>query len=352
MKKIQALPPSAIRNMAVIKQKMPEKKHLIIGITLCAVLAFLLWLLSQKPESEQAELTKKGEAVYSPVEGIVYEVLIPKGQSVRKGDAVLRFDPAYIRTKTAEIRGYLQLFQENRHNPGTLKQIFKPLLADVFSDISQEVVNLSALEAQKLAELQTLNREQAKIQVAMRSPSKFVDGRPDPKLVQKEKELGLQIENAEKALENASTARALADKKYRDLTNSLGQANSVLYRYLEEEYNNAQSLQKNEYLYAPFDAVAGISYVSRGSMVQKNQLLMDLHPQFAEEWWVRAVFSADDAKKLRERDICTVITEDGEKLKARIFSIEKGTEKTTVKLFVIDPPKDLQASEFVTVQGK
>lgn len=352
MKKLQAVTPAAIHNMAVIRQKMPEKKHMLIGISLCLILAVLLYLLTQTVRSEQAELTKRGEAVYSPVDGIIYDVLIPKGQAVRKGDAIIRFDPAYIRTKLAEIRQYLRLFQENRHNPGTLKQIFKPLLADVFSGISEEVVNLSALEAQKLSELQKLNREQAKAQVAMRRPSSFIDGKPDPKLVEQEKAIQNKIAEAEKALENASTARSLADRKYRDLTNSLGQSNSILYRYLEEEYNAALSLQKNEYLYAPFDALAGLHYVGRGSMVQKDQLLMELHPQNAEEWWVRAVFDKDDAKKLKERDICTVTAEDGEELDARIFSIEEGQEKTVVKLFIINPPKTLQASEFVTVESR
>lgn len=352
MKKIKALPTAAINNMAVIKQKMPEKKHMLIGICLCFILAVLLFLLSQTVRSEQAELTKKGEAVFSPVDGIIYEMLIPKGQQVRKGDAIIRFDPAYIRTQVAAIREYLRLFQENRHNPGTLRQIFKPLLGDVFSGITEEIISLSAIETQKLAELQQLNREHAKAQIAMRRPSAFIDGKPDPALIQKEKDVRNKIAEAEKALENASTARSLADKKYRDLTNSLGQANSILYRYLEEEYNKALLRQKNEYLYAPFDAVAGIHYVGKGSAVQKDQILMDLHPQNAQEWWVRAVFAKDDAKKLKERDICTVETEDGIELEARIFSIEEGQNKTVVKLFILDPPKDLQASEFVTVENK
>lgn len=352
MEKIKALPNTAVTNMAVIKQKMPEKKHMLIGACLCFILAVLLFLLSQTVHSEQAELTKKGEAVYSPVDGIIYEILIPKGQQVRKGDAIIRFDPAYIRTQVASIREYLRLFQENRHNPGTLRQIFKPLLGNVFSDITEEIANLSAVETQKLKELQQLNREHAKAQVAMRRPSTFIDGKPDPALVQNEKDVVNKIAEAEKALENANTARALADKKYRDLTNSLGQSNSVLYRYLEEEYNKALLRQKNEYLYAPFDAIAGIHYVNKGSAVQKDQILMELHPQNAHEWWVRAVFAKDDAKKLKERDICTVETEDGIELEARIFSIEEEQDKTIVKLFILNPPENLQPSEFVTVESK
>lgn len=68
MKKLKALPGKSLENMAIIKQKMPEKKHLIIGICLCFLLAFLLFLLSQKVVSEKAELTMRGEAIYSPVD--------------------------------------------------------------------------------------------------------------------------------------------------------------------------------------------------------------------------------------------------------------------------------------------
>lgn len=352
MKKLEALPGSNTENMAVIKQKMPEKKILLIGISLCLLLAFLLFLLSQKVTSQKAELTRGGEAIYSPVDGIVFEMLIPKGKNVRKGDALIHFDPGYIRSKVAEIRGYLQVFNDNKHNAGTLKQIFKPLLADVFSGITQEINELSEVEAKKLQELQKIIREHTKAQVAMRRPNSFVDGKPDPELVKKEQELQKKYEEAEEAFQNASLARASADKKYRDLTNSLGQPDSILYRYLEEEYNNTLALQKNEYIYAPFNAVAGMHYVKNGSAVKKDDILMDIHPENADEWWVLAEFTKGDAKKLKERELCTVITEDKQELTARIFSIENKDENALVKLFILDPPADLKASSFVTVKSK
>ncbi len=121
---------------------------------------------------------------------------------------------------------------------------------------------------------------------------------------------------------------------------------------MEEEYNKTLALQKNEYIYAPFNAVVGITYVKAGSIVQRNEILMDIHPENAEEWWVLAEFSKNDAKKLKERDICTVLTEDGEKLEARIFKIEEKQEKSLVKLYIINPPENLKASEFVTVKSK
>lgn len=352
MKKLKALPTANIQNMAIIKQKMPEKKHLILGISLCLLLAAVLFLLSQSVTSQKAELTKQGEAIYSPVDGIIYEMLIPKGKSIRKGDALIHFDPAYIRSKAAEIQSYLQLFSENRHNAGTLKQIFKPLLADVFSDITKEVTQLSETEAQKLKELQEVIKEHTKAQIAMRRPQSFVDGKPTPELVKKEQELQKKHEEAEEAYETASLARASADKKYRDLTNSLGQPNSILYRYLEEEYNKSQALQKNEYIYAPFNAVAGLHYVNNGAIVKKDELLMEIHPENAEEWWVLAEFAKNDAQKLKERDLCTVLTEEKEKLTARIFSIENKQDYALVKLYILEPPEDLKASQFVTVKSK
>lgn len=352
MEKLKALPHSNTENMAVIKQKMPEKKHLIIGIGLCLLLAFFLFLLSQKVTSVKAELTKEGEAIYSPVDGIVFEMLVPKGKNVRKGDALVRFDPAYIRSRVTEVRGYLQLFNENKHNAGTLKQIFKPLLADVFNAITQEINQLSEIEAQKLKELQEIVREHTKAQVAMRRSNFSIDGKPDPELVKKEQELQKKYEEAEEAFQNASLARASADKKYRDLTNSLGQPNSILYRYIEEEYNKTLALQKNEYIYAPFNAVAGMHYVKNGSMVKKDEILLDIHPENAQEWWVLAEFAKSDAKKLKERELCTVITEDKQELTARIFSIENKEENALVKLYILDPPEDLKPSEFVTVKSK
>ena len=48
MKKLKALPGKSLENMAIIKQKMPEKKHLIIGICLCFLLAFFI-----EPKSRQ-----------------------------------------------------------------------------------------------------------------------------------------------------------------------------------------------------------------------------------------------------------------------------------------------------------
>ncbi len=197
MKKLKALPTAKIQNMAGIKQKMPEKKILIVGVSLCLLLAFVLFLLSQSVTSQKAELTKEGEAIYSPVDGIIFEMLIPKGKNIRKGDALIHFDPAYIRSKAAEIQGYLQLFSENRHNAGTLKQIFKPLLADVFSGITQEIIQLSETEAKKLKELQEIVREHTKAQVAMRRPQSFIDGKPDPELVKKEQDLQKKHEEAE-----------------------------------------------------------------------------------------------------------------------------------------------------------
>lgn len=352
MKELKELPSPNTENIAVIKQKMPEKKHLIIGIGLCLLLAFLLFLLSQKVTSEKAELTREGEAIYSPVDGIVFEMLIPKGKSVRKGDALIHFDPGYIRSKAAEIREYLQVFNANKHNAGTLKQIFKPLLADVFGDITKEINQLSEVETQKLKELQEVVREHTKAQVAMRRPNSYIDGKPDPELVQKEQELQKKYEHAEEAFRAASLARASADKKYRDLTNSLGQPNSILYRYLEEAYNNSLALQKNEYIYAPFNAVAGMHYVKNGSTVKKDEILMEIHPENAEEWWVLAEFTKSSAQKLKERELCTVITEEGKELTARIFSIENNDENALVKLFILDPPADLKASEFVTVTSR
>lgn len=79
---------------------------------------------------------------------------------------------------------------------------------------------------------------------------------------------------------------------------------------------------------------------------------MDIHPENADEWWVLAEFTKGDAKKLKERELCTVITEDKQELTARIFSIENKDENALVKLFILDPPADLKASSFVTVKSK
>lgn len=339
------------QRIGIIKQKMPEKKHMIIGLVLCLALGLLLFYLSLGVESEKAELTKSGEPIYAPVDGIIYEVIIPKGEKVRRGDAIIHFDPIYIRTKNMQVRENLQLFKENRHNPGSLRQLFKPLLKDVYAPITKEIEVLSGEETQKLKELQKITREHTKAQVQMRNKSTYIDGKPNKELVDKEKALSKKVKQAEDDFETASLARASADKKYRDLTAGLGQSNSLLYRFLEEEYNKALEMQKNEYLYAPYNAIAGVSNVKRGRMVRKGDLLMELHPDNAVEWWVRAEFNLDDAKKLKNRQICTLITEDGDKYDARIFNIETKKDKAIVKLMVLDAPDTLEESEFVTIKA-
>ena len=110
-------------------------------------------------------------------------------------------------------------------------------------------------------------------------------------------------------------------------------------------------MQKNEYIYAPFNAIAGMSKVKRGRMVRKGDLLMELHPDNAIEWWVKAEFTLEDAKKLKNRQVCTLITEDGDKYDARIFNIETKKDKAIVKLMVLDAPTTLQESEFVKIKA-
>ncbi len=339
------------QKIGTIRQKMPEKKHMLIGIILCLVLGLLLFYLSLGVKSEKAELTRAGEPIYAPVDGIIFEVSVPKGEKVRRGDAIIHYDPMYIRTKTMQVRENLQLFKENRHNPGSLRQLFKPLLKDVYEPITKEIEELSKIETEQLKELQKITREHTKAQVQMRSKSNYVDGKPKKELVDKEKELAKKVEKAEEDFEMASLARAGADKKFRELTAGLGQSNSLLYRYLEEEYNKALKMEKNEYIYAPYNAIAGTSNVRKGKIVRQGDLLMELHPDNGIEWWVKAEFSLDDAKKLKNRQVCTVVTEDGEKLEARIFNITTTKKKAIVKLMILDAPENLKESEFVTVKA-
>lgn len=340
-------------SLAIIKRKSPEKRTLIIGSVLCALILLLILLIGKKTVSISASIEGVKHTVYSPVAGLVVELFFAEGDIVKKGDAFLRFDPAHIRKQNAIIREYLVFFQRNRHNTGTLKQKFAPLFSEIFGEfaVQRKILIDKEKEAVKLYKEASLLHSRLKLQ--MRNPKNQDEkGLPKKEFVEKEKQASLDIIGIGKDLERVSLERAGIDIQIRDVTNDLNQSYGILYRYLEEQQNEVQELVRNEYLYAEYSAQIGEIFVEVGESVKKETPLYEIIPDGFGQWWVHAIFSLEDAENLKERDLCTVIPEDGPEFDARIVSITLKKKEAEVLLFAKNAPEQLDSLEFAKVVKK
>lgn len=331
-------------SFSIVTKKGSEKKLVLAGLGLCIFLCLLLYLLSFETKSIEAHIEGARVVVYSPVEGTVWELPLKEGAMLRKGEPLLRFDPAYVRTQSATIREQLNFFQQNRHNTGTLKQQFRPLFAHIFDKLSAEYKELAKKETDLIAIFQDANTEHIKIKVQMRDPqNKGSDGLPKPEFVEQEEKAAIEIALIEKQVEEASRARADMDAKISKITADLNQPHGMLYRYLEEQSQHVQELVRHEYLYAPSNAILGEIFVKYGDIVQKHTPLYEILPENSGQIWINATFTSDDAKDLKEHQICTVLTDDGLKFDARIINIteNKQDKNANVRLFVQKAPEEL-----------
>ncbi len=340
-------------SLAIIKRKSPERRTLIIGISLCAGILLLLFLVGLETASISARIEGARYIVKSPVDGLVVELPFAEGSRIQNGDALLRFDPSHIREQNSIIRGYLTFFQENRHNSGTLKQKFKPLLGDIFDTLNAErkVLLENETKAQKL--YQQGSYAHSRLQLQMRNPANHDEkGLPREDFVAKEKQASLDMKKLEESLQKASLIRATLDKKIRKISADLNSPFGILYRYLEEQHKEVQSLIRNEYLYANTSGKMGKVLVSLGEYVKKDTALYEIMPENSGDWWVYALFDPEDATRFTERELCTVITEDGLEFDARIVSITPKGENTLISLFVQGAPEGIEASDFAKVVKK
>ena len=340
-------------SLAIIKRKSPEKKMLLLGLILCAFVLLLLYLLTRETASISASIKRASHVVHSPVAGAVVELPFAEGSMVKRGDALLRFDPAHIRKQNIMIREYLTIFQQNRHNTGTLKQKFRPLFDHIFGELGVQYQIFAEKEANAIKHYKTASIAHSKIKLQMRNPqNRDENGLPNKALVEKEKQTALEVATIGAELEKASLERAEVDKKIRLVTDDLNKPHGILYRYLEEQNEEVQKLVRNEYLYAEKLAVMGKIFVKTGEQVEKNTPLYEVLPEDSGDWWVDAIFTPEDAEQLKERDLCTVVTEDGFELDARITQISPKKDNVEVRLFMQNAPKELSPSKFVKVIKK
>lgn len=340
-------------SLATIKRKSPEKKTLIIGTSLCIFILLLICLIDKEITSINASIEGIEHTVYSPVDGLVVELPFAEGTLVEKGDALLRFDPAHIRKQNTIIREYLLFFQQNKHNTGTLKQKFRPLFANIFSELAGQRKLFMEKEKEAIELYKKASLLHSKLQIQMRDPNNHdAQGLPKKEFIKKEEQASLDIVEIGKNLERVSLERAGVDKQIRDVTSDLNQPYGMLYRYLEEQQNEVQALVRHEYLYAEDSAHMGKLFVSTGEYVKKDAPLYEVLPEDSGQWWVNATFSIDDAENLKEKDICTIETEDGFEFEARIISITPKKDETEVRLFAQNAPEDLSPSNFVKVIKK
>ena len=268
-------------SLAIIKQKKPERKVIIIGIILCAFILLLLSLVATDDTSmEERIFGKTPQTIYSPVDGTIVELSVAEGAIINRGDALLRFDPAHIRRQNSIIRDYLDFFKANRHNTGTLKQKFKPIFAEIFDELAMQRKIFSEKEQRAIKLYREASLAHSKLKLQMRNPNnKGKDGLPLEDFVKKEKQASLDIEQMGVNLERASLERADIDRQIRKVTKDLSQPYGMLYLYLEEEFAKVQDLLRNEYLYAPSYAKMGKTLVKVGDHVKKGDPIYEIFPK-------------------------------------------------------------------------
>jgi len=267
-------------SLAIIKRKSPERKALVIGVALCVFILLLLFLISGETTSISSSLFAKKEVIYSPVDGVVVELPFEEGANVKKGDALLRFDPVHIRRENNIIRGYLGFFQENLHNTGTLKQKFKPLFSSMFDELAVQRKVLMEKESNAMELYKTASLVHSKLQFQMRdSKNQDEEGLPNKDLAEKEKQASIDIVKIREDLERASLKRAAINRKMREITADLNQPHGMLYRHLEKQYAEVQRILRNEYTYATDPAKMGEIFVNIGDYVKKGEPLYEIFPQ-------------------------------------------------------------------------
>ena len=264
-------------SLAIIKRKTPERKTLAIGISLSVFLIFLLILISDDTSSDGKRFTGRKQTIYSPVDGVVVELPFVEGTSVSKGEVLLRFDPAHIRKENSTVRDHLTFFQQNRHNPGTLKQKFKSVFADIFDELAVQRKILVEKENQAVNLYRDASILHSKLKLDMRDPKNRDErGLPNKELAAKEQQASLDIVKMAENLERASLNRAAIDRKIREITADLSQPHGMLYLYLEEKHTSVQNLLRNEYLYASSSAEMGNVFITKGALVKKGDPLYEI----------------------------------------------------------------------------
>lgn len=356
---MKALPESiqnkVAQSLSIVTKKGTEKKTLLIGLALCLFLGSLLYLVNRETKSIHAHLEGARVLVSSPIEGTVWDLPLKEGSNIRKGEPLLRFDPAYIRQQNASIREYLSFFQANRHNTGTLKQKFRPIFSHIFDELSINYRELVKVETEIKHQFQDANSAHISLQLQMRDPhNKGADGLPNPELVAKEEEAAAHLKILQKNLEDASKARADMDAKISKVTADLNKPHGMLYRFLEEQNEHVQNLIRHEYLYAANNGTLGEVFVKLGDIVEKGTPLYEVLPENSGQLWVNATFTNEDAKDLKDRQLCTVIADNGLEFDARIISITEDRENnnTNVRLFVQNAPEELTQKQSLFLDEK
>ncbi len=335
---------------AIIVQKPKERKTILLGIILSVCLCFGIFYLMRTVESTSARLLGGKYIVYSPVDGVVFDLPVDPQSAIRVGDALLRFDPSGIRRKNAQVREYMAFFQQNRNNPNMLRQKFQSLFSEIFGSFNQQRQGYIDQEEAALAEYKKKTIEHAKLKVQMRDKRNHdANGLPSAELVAKEKAMRLELETDFANLEKIHQSRASVDAQMRSATHELSQPHGPLYIYLEEQQKKVQKLVEHEYLYAEHVGKVGEFFVKKGDVVKEKDALFEVWPEASGQWWVVAEFAAKDTADFKLRDICTVITEDGTEFEARIESMKPKGEVVDVRLVVQQAPEGLKPDAFVKV---
>lgn len=338
-------------SFAIIRRKNPEAKMFLLGVALCLILGASLYLLSREVVSLEARLEHETKGLFSPIGGRVYEIMVEEGDEVEEGAVILRYDPMYLRRQAALTAEYLEFFRQNRHNPGTLRQKFRPIFGEIFDELSNSTKMLRKQEMSALETIEKLSDAEAAILVVKRDKkNENSKGLPKKEFENKEKAIIAEITKAKKAWEKISLQRASVDAEMREITNNLGEPHGILYRYLEERNQAVQDLIRHEYVYAPYDLMIGKLHVDKGEDVPEDGLLCEVSPLSGDHWQVEALFTLESGKDIQISDIYTLILENEDELRAKVLTIQEVNEEFLVTLIVLAPPQWLKASDHVIIR--
>src|SRR5262245_65720817 len=112
------------------------RKPLMIGVPLLvAAVAFWLWFTGGRfVSTDNAYIHAPKLMVSSDVSGIVSDVLVHEGQTVRQGDVLFRIDPAQFKIALDNAKAQLA---QTAFNLESMKQDYQRMLSDAASQAAQ-----------------------------------------------------------------------------------------------------------------------------------------------------------------------------------------------------------------------
>ncbi len=312
------LPPPAPR---------PSRKGAFAALGVAAALAALIWWAYAGRTVESVEATVGGRVYVfaAPASGRVLAAPVAEGQDVRRGELVLALDDVPLRAALAEAQAALRL-AERGGVPAS------PSPGDREAERNARITADERREAEQAARrvLEHWSAEHARSMVALRVPG-AASGPGWNDLVAQEAQNRARMDDARRALDDASRQRADADALLRNLARlrAADRPGPELVALWQTRVAQAEEALASAKFFAPEDARLIRLDAREGQNVAQGEELAVLAPPAgssgtgssgagnagtANALWVDATFAAEDAARLREGQACRVTLPDGDGL--------------------------------------